>query len=57
VDGAVAPYDLPGLGVSLDRDALARMHEDYGRCGIRERDDVGYMRQFQPDHEMRRPRW
>jgi glucarate dehydratase len=57
VDGAVIPYDLPGLGVSLDRDALARMNEDYGRCGIRERDDVGYMRQFQPDHEMRRPRW
>jgi glucarate dehydratase len=57
VDGAVAPYDAPGLGVALDRDALSRMHEDYETCGIRDRDDVGYMRRFQPDYEMRRPRW
>jgi glucarate dehydratase len=57
VDGAVTPPDAPGLGVSLDRDALARMHEDYERCGIRQRDDVGYMKQFRPEFEMRRPRW
>jgi glucarate dehydratase len=57
VDGAVTPHDAPGLGVTLDRDALARMHEDYVRCGIRERDDVGYMKQFRPDFVMRRPRW
>ena len=40
-----------------DRDALARMHEDYLRCGIRERDDTGYLRQFQPDFEALKPRW
>ncbi|GII21527.1 glucarate dehydratase family protein [Planosporangium mesophilum] len=57
VDGAVTPPDASGLGVTLDRDALARMHADYLRCGIRQRDDVGYMRQFQPDYELRRPRW
>jgi glucarate dehydratase len=57
VDGAVTPPDAPGLGVTLDRDALARMHEDYERCGIRERDDVGYMKQLRPGYEMRRPRW
>ena len=47
----------PGLGVRLDRDALARMHEDYLRCGIRDRDDTGYLRQFQPDFEALKPRW
>jgi glucarate dehydratase len=57
VDGAVAPHDAPGLGVTLDRDALARMHADYERCGITERDDAGYMRQFRPDFDPRRPRW
>jgi glucarate dehydratase len=57
VDGAVTAPDGPGLGVTLDRDALARMHENYERCGIRERDDVGYMKQCRPGYEMRRPRW
>ena len=42
----------PGLGVTLDRDALARMHEDYLRCGIRERDDTGVHAQ----HPARRTR-
>jgi glucarate dehydratase len=57
VDGAVAVPQGPGLGVSLDRDALARMHADYLACGIRERDDTGYLQQFSPDYEKRRPRW
>lgn len=57
VDGAVCPPDRPGLGVRLDRDTLARMHEDYLRCGIRDRDDAGYMRQFQPDFERRVASW
>jgi glucarate dehydratase len=43
--------------VTLDRDALARMHEDYLRCGIRSRDDFTYMRTFRPDFEKRVPRW
>ncbi|MEV4754216.1 glucarate dehydratase family protein [Micromonospora sp. NPDC049559] len=56
-DGAVTVPALPGLGVRLDRDALARMHEDYLRCGLRRRDDTGYLRRFEPDYERRRPRW
>lgn len=55
--GAVTVPDRPGLGVTLDRDALARMHADYLACGIRERDDTGYLRRFRPDHQKRRPRW
>lgn len=57
VDGAVPVPDTPGLGVTLDRDALARLHENYLRCGIRERDDATYMRSVQPDYERKRPRW
>ena len=55
--GAVPVPHSPGLGVELDRDALARMHEDYLRCGIRKRDDTGYMKRIQPDYERRLPRW
>jgi glucarate dehydratase len=55
VDGSVAVPTGPGLGVQLDRDALARMHEDYVKCGIRERDDTGYMRSIKPGWE--RPAW
>jgi glucarate dehydratase len=58
VDGAVGVPDAPGLGVRLDRDALARMHEDYEKCGIRERDDATYMRAtFDPSFRDDRPRW
>ncbi|MGH3581731.1 MAG: glucarate dehydratase family protein, partial [Mycobacterium sp.] len=40
-DGSVAVPVTPGLGVELDRDALAALHEQYLRCGIRDRDDTG----------------
>ncbi|MFI7600203.1 enolase C-terminal domain-like protein [Actinoplanes sp. NPDC049681] len=55
--GAVAVPDGPGLGVTLDRAALARMHADYRACGIRERDDTGYFQRFEPSYTRRRPRW
>jgi glucarate dehydratase len=53
--GAVAVPDRPGLGVDLDPDALARLHENYLRCGITRRDDIGYRRQVEPGFEA--PRW
>ncbi|GAA4459734.1 glucarate dehydratase family protein [Phytohabitans houttuyneae] len=57
VDGAVAVPDGPGLGVELDRDTLARLHENYLRCGVRVRDDTAYMRTFDPAFRKLRPRW
>ena len=57
VDGAVRVPDGPGLGVELDRDALARLHENYLRCGVRVRDDLTYIRTVQPDFEPRIARW
>jgi glucarate dehydratase len=55
--GSAAVPDTPGLGVTLDSDALARMHEDYLRCGITERDDTSYRQRFEPGYAKRRPRW
>jgi glucarate dehydratase len=57
VDGAIEVPTRPGLGVELDRDALARMNADYLRCGIRERDDTGYLRSVQPTYERKQTRW
>ena len=49
--------DAPGLGITLDRDALARLHEQYVKSGITKRDDTGYMQQFQPDFAARSAAW
>ncbi|MEW1862635.1 enolase C-terminal domain-like protein [Streptomyces sp. NPDC088194] len=57
VNGAVPVPTSPGLGVRLDRDALARLHENYLRQGITGRDDTGYMRRFHPDFDPAKPRW
>ena len=55
--GSVAVPDTPGLGVTLDPDALARMHDDYLGCGIRERDDTAHRQRFEPDYVNQQPRW
>lgn len=52
--GAVPLPDGPGLGVELDPDALAVLHEQYRKCGIRRRDDTAYMRRFDPGYRPRR---
>ncbi|MET9105391.1 glucarate dehydratase family protein [Streptomyces zhihengii] len=57
VDGSVAVPRAPGLGIELDRDALQRLHEQYLRCGLRNRDDTGYMRSLHPTYERKSPRW
>jgi glucarate dehydratase len=56
-DGSVAVPEAPGLGVTLDPDALAGLHENYRKCGIRERNDEAYRQRFEPDYVKRRPRW
>ena len=37
--------------------ALATLHEQYVRCGIRDRDDTGYMKSIDPGYEFVSPRW
>jgi glucarate dehydratase len=48
VDGALDVSDAPGLGVELDRDALAALHRRWLDLGVRDRDDVAAMRVADP---------
>lgn len=57
VDGAVAVPTGPGLGIEIDEDALAALHQLYLDCGIRDRDDTGYMQSIDPSFENTCPRW
>ncbi|MFC9436648.1 enolase C-terminal domain-like protein [Nocardia sp. NPDC057030] len=50
-DGAIEVTDTPGLGIDLDRDALARLHERWQRLpALRDRDDVAAMRAADPGY-------
>lgn len=57
VDCSLEVPTRPGLGVELDRVKLATLHQRYLDCGIRNRDDTGYMQQFNPDYQAVAPRW
>jgi glucarate dehydratase len=56
-NGCVALSDAPGLGVEISPDALARAHETYLRCGIRNRNDTTQIRKYHPDWDDRQPRF
>ncbi|MET7325510.1 glucarate dehydratase family protein [Streptomyces sp. NPDC005549] len=56
-EGRLGVPTAPGLGVELDRGALARLHQQYLDCGLRDRDDTGYMRRFDPSFPTKTPRW
>lgn len=56
--GAVrVPVERPGLGVELDRDALARLHRQYLDCGVRDRNDLAQMRRYDPAFSGKSPRY
>ena len=55
--GSLAPPPGPGLGVTLDRAALAALHRNYETCGIRRRDDGMEMRKHVPGWNGKRPRF
>lgn len=56
-DGAVAVPTEPGLGVDLDRDALAVLHQNYLACGLTERNDEIEMQKKQPGWRFQAVRW
>ena len=47
-NGALPVPPAPGLGATLDQDALARLHENYLRAGLAHRDDVAEMQKIEP---------
>ena len=57
-NGAITVPDAPGLGIEVDRDALARGHERFLRIPYRDRDDVGEARKvIDPNWSAELPRW
>ena len=46
-----------GLGVTIDPQALARLHDNYLHCGIRNRDDLGQMQKYDPGFTGHQPRY
>lgn len=55
--GSLAVPEGPGLGVTLDRAELARLHRNYLDAGISERDDETEMRKHWPDWTFGRPKF
>jgi glucarate dehydratase len=51
VDGSVP------VPTQIDDDQFAALHEQYLRCGIRDRDDTGYMQSIDPAYRAVSPRW
>ncbi|WP_149275968.1 enolase C-terminal domain-like protein [Pareuzebyella sediminis] len=56
-EGYVTPPDGPGLGVELDRDQLEKLHQNFLRCGLKERDDEIEMKKVNPEWEFKLQRW
>lgn len=55
--GRLAVPDGPGLGVTLDRAALARLHQNYLDAGLTVRDDAAEMKKHWPDWTFGRPKF
>lgn len=55
--GCVTLPKGPGLGVELDRAALARAHDAYRRCGLQERNDEIEMQKKVPGWKFSPTRW
>ncbi|MEX2513213.1 MAG: enolase C-terminal domain-like protein [Cyclobacteriaceae bacterium] len=56
-EGAVPVPSGPGLGVELDRSALAKLHQQYLRCGLKKRDDEIEMQKVHPEWTFQKVRW
>ncbi|SIO00100.1 enolase C-terminal domain-like protein [Vannielia litorea] len=56
-DGAVQVPEGPGLGVELDREALAELHALYNQAMVADRNDTDEMLKYRPDFVRKVPRW
>ena len=56
-DGRLAVPRGPGLGVSLDREALQQLHVLYRENSVKDRDDTEAIRRYIPDYVRKVPRW
>ena len=56
-DGCVTVTNAPGLGIELDRAALAKLHAAYLACGLTKRDDEIEMQKVEPGWKFEAVRW
>jgi len=56
-EGSVEVPSEPGLGVELDRVALAALHQNYLACGLSKRNDEIEMQKVNPDWTFKAVRW
>ncbi len=56
-DGQVEVPKEPGLGVELDKTALAKLHQNYLDCGLTKRNDEIEMQKVQPNWTFKQTRW
>ena len=57
VEGALQVPEGPGLGVELDEDALADLHDLYLASQVKDRDDTEEIKKYLPDFVRKVPRW
>jgi glucarate dehydratase len=56
-EGSVEVPSEPGLGVELDRVALAALHQNYIACGLTKRNDEIEMQKVNPGWTFKAVRW
>jgi glucarate dehydratase len=56
-DGSVKVPEEPGLGVELDRAALAKLHQNYLGCRLTKRADEIEMQKLEPGWKFKAVRW
>ncbi|MGV8988730.1 MAG: enolase C-terminal domain-like protein [Cypionkella sp.] len=56
-NGTLQVPDGPGLGVDLDHESVAELHDLYKRAMVQDRDDTDEMRKYVPDYVRKVPRW
>jgi len=56
-EGSVVLPEGPGLGVELDREALAKAHQNFLACGLKERNDEIEMQKKVPGWKFSQTRW
>jgi len=56
-NGTLQVPEGPGLGVELDHEAVAELHELYNKAMVADRDDTNEMLKYIPDYVRKVPRW
>lgn len=56
-EGTIEVSDEPGLGIEIDRQAMAALHEQYLACGLKERNDAAEMQKICADWKFESTRY